>query len=253
MALNGKTIVTTRGADQSGELRAQLEGLGGRVIECPMIEIIPIEDWTAVDATAHQIETYDWVLFTSANAVDAFMNRVELAGVRCAVPIAAVGAATDSRLRARNLKASLIPADYRAEGLLESFSKNLMGIRILFPRAETARELLPRELRNRGAQVDIITVYRTVKSAATAGSIRNIFAHEKVDCIVFTSSSTVRYLAETVEGDLATILKDTAVAVIGPVTRQTAKACGLRPEIEPSRSTIPDLVQAIDDRLRSVR
>jgi uroporphyrinogen III methyltransferase/synthase len=143
---------------------------------------------------------------------------------------------------------SIVPEDFRAEGLLEVLPRDLSGIRILFPRAETARELLPNELRKRGAHVDIVAVYRTVKSDATARGVREIFATRKVDCIVFTSSSTVRHLAQTMGPDLVPVLADTAVAVIGPVTAETARQAGLQPVIEPARSTIADLVQAIDDR-----
>jgi uroporphyrinogen-III synthase len=249
MALTGRTIVITRGANQSIELKTQLEDLGARVIECPMIEIVPLSDWTEVDAALRQLHTYHWLLFTSSNAVEPLMRRAELAGVRCNVPIAVVGSATESRLKHWGLTATIMPEDFRAEGLLSAFPRNLSGVRILFPRAETARELLPRELRKRGAHVDVLTVYRTIKSAGTAPNIRDILASEKVDCIVFTSSSTVRYLAETVGSDLPTLLGNTAIAVIGPVTRETARESGLNPLIEPTRSTIADLVHAISDRL----
>ena len=249
MALTGKTIVTTRGANQSSELRAGLESLGARVIECPMIEIVPLSDWAEVDRAISQLHTYHWILFTSANAVDQFMKRVETAGRNCETTVAAIGSATEARLKDWNIVARIVPKDFRAEGLLDAFPSDLTGVRILFPRAETARELLPTELRRRGAHVDVTTVYRTVKSRATAAGVRSIFASEKVDCIVFTSSSTVRHLAEAVSPDLPGVLGMTAVAVIGPVTRETAKGAGLLPTIEPVHSTIADLIEAINERL----
>ena len=112
----------------------------------------------------------------------------------------------------------------------------MVGTRILFPRAEVARELLPDELRRRGATVDIVTVYRTVK--AQSGDIGQILASEKIDCIIFTSPSTI-------PEDLASVPAETAVAVIGPVTREAARLLGLKPTIVPSESTAPALVEAI--------
>jgi uroporphyrinogen-III synthase len=226
-----------------------LEQLGAQVIECPMIQIIPPADWTVVDAAIRRLDTYHWILFTSANAVDSFMRRVEMVTSACNVPVAAVGSATEARLRHWNIRPAIIPEDFRAEGLLEAFPQNLSGVRILFPRAETARELLPDELRRRGAVVDIVTVYRTVKSETSAAGVRQIFANHRVDCIIFTSSSTVRHLAEIVGADLVSMLADTAVAVIGPVTGETAREAGLRPAIESPRAAIADLVRAIQDRL----
>src|SRR5206468_452426 len=174
------------------------------------------------------------LLFTSANAVEQFMER--LAGAACTVPIAAVGSATAAKLGEWGLRAALVPKEFRAEGLLEAFPEKMVSTRILFPRAEVARELLPDELRRRGATVDVVTVYRTVK--AQLGSIREVLESERVDCIVFTSPSTI-------PDDLTALPADVAVAVIGPVTREAARLLGLEPAIAPSESTIPALVEAI--------
>ena len=246
MTLKGKTIVTTRGASQSAELREMLEKLGAHVIECPMIEIVELTDWAEVDAAVQRLNTYHWLIFTSTNAVDQFLARATQAGVRCNVPVAAVGSATQSKLREWNVLPSIVPRDFRAEGLLEALPRELGGLRILIPRAETARELLPNELRARGAHVDVLTVYRTLHSQATAASIREIFASRQIDCIVFTSSSTVRYLSQTIGPDLPVLLNNTTSAVIGPITGDTAREAGLTPAIEPKHSTIADLVSAIN-------
>jgi uroporphyrinogen III methyltransferase/synthase len=213
-----------------------------------MIEIIPLNDWTEVDDAVRRLHTYQWILFTSTNAVDAFMRRVELAETSCDIPVAAVGSATEARLRHWDIRATIVPGEFRAEGLLEALPRDLANIRILFPRAEQARELLPHELRRRGAVVDIVTVYRTEKSTATAASIRSIFATHRVNCIVFTSSSTVRHMAQTLGGDLPSVLANTSVAVMGPITANTAREAGLNPDIVPVRSTIADLVAAIENR-----
>lgn len=234
MTLKGKTVLTTRAASQSAELRAQLEALGARVIECPTIEIVPPKTWKPVDEAIRQLRTYNWLLFTSANAVEQFMDRVGKVAVT--IPIAVVGSATASKLEEWNLKPAVVPKEFRAEGLLEAFPEQMVGTRILFPRAGVARELLPDELRRRGATVDIVVVYRTVR--AHGASIREILESERVDCIVFTSPSTIP--------EDVTALTGVAIAVIGPVTREAARLCGLNPSIEPVQSAIPALVEAIE-------
>jgi uroporphyrinogen III methyltransferase/synthase len=180
------------------------------------------------------LKTYQWLLFTSANAVEQFMDR--MGDRRPAIPIAVVGSATAGRLREWGLAPSLVPEEFRAEGLLAAFPDNLVGTRILFPRAEVARELLPEELRRRGATVDIVVVYRTVK--AFTGSLGEVLASERVDCIVFTSPSTI-------PDDLHSLPVGTALAVIGPVTAEAARLLGLNPDIVPVESTASALVEAI--------
>jgi uroporphyrinogen III methyltransferase/synthase len=239
MELSDKTILITRAASQSAELRSRLEDLGARVIECPTIQIVPPKTWKPVDDAIRRLNTYQWLLFTSANAVEQFMDR--MGDCRPTIPIAVVGSATAAKLAEWGLKPSLVPQEFRAEGLLAAFPDNLVGTRILFPRAEVARELLPEELRRRGATVDIVTVYRTVK--AFSGGICEILESERVDCIVFTSPSTI-------PDDLHSLPTGTALAVIGPVTREAAQLLGLKPEIVPVESTIPSLIAAIRDHLK---
>src|SRR5213594_1735176 len=234
MELIGKTILITRAASQAAELRSLLEDLGARVIECPTIQIVPPKTWKPVDDAIRRLATYHWLLFTSANAVEQFMDR--MGDRRPTNSIAVVGRATADKLNQWGLKPALVPKEFRAEGLLAAFPENLVGTRILFPRAEVARELLPDELRRRGATVDIVAVYRTVK--ALTGSIGDILASEHVDCIVFTSPSTI-------PDDLHSLPAGTALAVIGPVTAEAAQLLGLKPDIVPVESTVSGLVEAI--------
>lgn len=234
MELTGRTIVITRAASQSAELRSRLEDLGARVIECPTIQIVPPKTWKPVDDAIRRLNAYQWLLFTSANAVEQFMDR--LGNLRCSVSIAVVGSATAAKLGEWGLKPAIVPKEFRAEGLLESFPGNLVGVRILFPRAEVARELLPEELRRRGATVDVVTVYRTIR--AYSGGVVEILKSERVDCLVFTSPSAI-------PEDLISLPTGTALAVIGPVTREAAQLLGLTPGIVPEESTIPALVEAI--------
>jgi uroporphyrinogen III methyltransferase / synthase len=234
MELTGKTIVITRAGSQSAQLRSQLEKLGARVIECPTIQIVPPKTWKPVDDAIRRLNTYDWLLFTSANAVEQFMDR--LGNLRCSVSIAVVGSATAAKLNEWGLEPALVPKEFRAEGLVEALPANLVGVRILFPRAEVARELLPEELRRRGATVDIVTVYRTIR--ANSGGVMEILESEQVDCLIFASPSAI-------PEDLKSLPTETALAVIGPVTREAAQLLGLTPSIVPPESTIPALVEAI--------
>src|SRR5215467_6970854 len=242
MDLTGKTVLTTRAASQSGELRSKLEALGARVIECPTIEIVPVDDWSNVDAAIQKLPIYNWLLLTSANAVEYFMQRVKTAGTTCAVPVIAVGSATARRARGWGLEPEIVPKEFRAEGVLDSLPECLYGVRILFPRAETARDLLPRELRRRGARVDIVVVYRTIRPTPGSISIAEIVASEKIDCVVFTSPSTIRYLAESAGEPVLKLLSHVPIAVIGPVTQDAAHEFGLETRIMPAESTIESLV-----------
>jgi len=231
MTLSGKTILITRAASQSGDLRKGLEALGAHVLECPSLEIVPVEDWTIPD-----LDSYDWLIFTSTNAVEHFLKR----GVNCTVPIAAVGTSTARKLQDWGLTASLIPETFRAEGLLELFPSDLRGKRILLPRAETARELLPEELRRRGATVDVVTVYRTVKASLT--DLRMTLTSQKIDAVVFTSPSAVHSVCETLGDEGITL----PIAVIGPVAREAVESVGWKAVIQPARATVQDLIEAIE-------
>jgi uroporphyrinogen III methyltransferase/synthase len=231
MTLSGKTILITRAASQSADLRKGLEALGACVLECPAIEIVPIEDWAVPD-----LNSYDWLIFTSTNAVEHFIKRVQVQGV----PIAAVGTSTARKLQDFGLTASLVPETFRAEGLLELFPSDLRGVRILLPRAETARELLPEELRRRGAIVDVVTVYRTVNASLT--DLRLTLTSQKIDAVVFTSPSAVRSVWETL-GDEGGALP---IAVIGPIAREAVESVGWKAVIEPAKATVQDLIKAIE-------
>jgi len=245
VALRGRTILTTRAAGSTGDLTERLTELGARVIECPTIELEPIENCTAIDQAIRRMNTYQWLMFTSANAVDYFMKRIAADQQVCRIPIAVVGSTTAKKLHDWKLSPSLIPDRFNAEGLLDAFPCDLQGVRILFPRAESAREILPEELRRRGAIVDVLPVYRTRKAVESIQDIRQIFRRETFDCVVFTSPSAIRYMAETLEDDMGIALSAIPIAVIGPVTARACEPFGLRASIEPRTATIPDLVEAI--------
>jgi len=245
VALLGKTILTTRAAGSTGDLTQRLTELGARVVECPTIELEPVENCTAIDQAIHRLKSYQWLMFTSANAVDYFMKHIAIGHEVCCIPIAVVGSTTAKKLGDWKLSPTLVPERFNAEGLLDAFPSDLTGVRILFPRAESAREILPEELRRRGAIVDVLPVYRTKKALEGLQDIRQIFGRETFDCVVFTSPSAIRYMAETLEDDLGSALGAIPIAAIGPVTARACEPFGLRAAIEPKTATIPDLVEAI--------
>ena len=158
--------------------------------------------------------------------------------------IAAIGSATEAKLKTYGLLADKVPAAFRAEGILECLQKELRpGMRILLPRAQEARELLPQKLRELGAEVTVAPVYRTTAAQADAEALRGMLAAGEVDFVTFTSSSTVTNLLDIL-GD-ASCLQKVKTACIGPVTAETCRKHGLQPDILAKEYTIAGLVEAI--------
>jgi uroporphyrinogen III methyltransferase/synthase len=245
LPLFGKRIVVTRAREQADALAARLRGLGADAIEVPTIEIRPAADLAPLDAAIAGLASYDWLIFTSANGVRFFTERLDrsrtdLRALRAR--ICAIGPATRAAVEALHLKVDLMGKEYVAEGLLDAFSAyDLSGQRILLPRAAVARDLVPSELARRGAHVDVVEAYRTVVPADAAERVRAAL-ERKPDCITFTSSSTVRNFV-TVAG--AEALRGIKVASIGPITSQTARSLGVEIAAQARTFTIDGLVDAV--------
>ncbi len=245
--LSGKRIVVTRTRTQAAVLTGQLRGLGADVIELPTIRIEPPTDLRAFAELVQDAHAYDWIVFTSPNGVNAFFELFyklyddarEIGAAR----IAAIGPATAKRVRDFHLHVDLQPEEFVAESLVRAFRKegDIENLRILIPRAEKARDLLPRELSALGAIVDEGFAYRTVPETRDDTGARRRLLEEGADLITFTSSSTV-------ENFMALGLPWPAkmqVASIGPVTSRTARDLGLEVSVEARRQDIPGLVEAI--------
>ncbi|MDH5739763.1 MAG: uroporphyrinogen-III synthase, partial [Nitrospira sp.] len=250
--LFGTRVLMTRAKEQAGELASLLAGYGAEAVEAPTIKIVAPLDWTPVDHAISEIETYNWVMFTSVNGVDRFMTRLWSKGLdsRCLAgrQLCCIGPRTAQELEKYGVKADLIPRDYQAEGVVEALTQqDLNKVRILIPRAEVARELLPDDLRARGAHVDVIPVYRTVTPAHDAGGWRQQLTDRLIHVVTFTSSSTVRNFVAMLGGvDAAKpLLQSVTMACIGPITAKTAEENGLTVSIMPKENTIPSLVDAI--------
>jgi uroporphyrinogen III methyltransferase / synthase len=247
LPLFGKRIVVTRAKGQAEALSGQLRALGAGVVELPTIEIRPAADYAPLDRAIASLGCYDWLIFTSANGVRYFLERLDQSSIdlrSLRARICAIGPATRSAVEALHLKVDLMGEEYVAEGLIEAFeAQDLAGKRVLLPRAAVARNLVPSELSRRGALVDVVEAYRTVIPDEAAVQARELFgAAPKPDCITFTSSSTVQNFV-TAAG--AAVLQGVKVASIGPVTSQTARRLGIDVAIEARPFTVQGLTEAI--------
>jgi uroporphyrinogen III methyltransferase/synthase len=244
--LFGRSVVVTRAREQTSELRARLELLGADVIELPAIAIEPVA------VTLPDLSSYDWLVFTSANGVDAFFERGlgtagldarALGGVRVAV----IGPGTERALTARGVIADLVPERVVAEALLDAFPKpDRPEARVLIARAEKARDVLPDGLAEVGYAVDILPVYRTVRAEPDAAAVTRV-RDGRVDAITFTSSSTVTNLCDLLGSDPD---PQPIVVSIGPVTSRTARERGLVVHAEADPHTIDGLVDALVSALQ---
>lgn len=266
--LAGRSVVVTRTAEQSRALAGPLEALGAQVIAFPVIATVEPEDWLPVDAAIERLDSYDWLVLTSANAVRCFFDRIVAKSNDFLAPfhggedsdgggdgsgtrprIAVVGTATQRALEARGLEADLVPADFRAEGLVDEFVRLGVGegTRVLLPRALEAREILPDTLRERGATVDVVPVYRTVRAEPDPSAVAQI-AGGTIDAVTFTSPSTFRNFREVLAAagyDADETLRSLAIASIGPVTSEAVRAAGHHVALEPAEYTVEGLVGAL--------
>ncbi len=249
--LAGKRILITRTREQSGDFSTRLRKLGAGVIEFPTIEVVPPTRWKELDQAIDRLESYDWILFTSANGVNFFWQRLEERGKSPRLPsslkVCAIGPATARELKRKGASVRYVPKEFIAESILEGLKKSRMeGKRVLLARAKKARDILPQGLRKLGADVDVVEVYRTVKPKGGSKKLKKLLTEEKIDAITFTSSSTVSHFADLLQREeLGRLLKGVAIACIGPVTAKTAKEKRLNVRIQPKQYTIPALTRAI--------
>jgi len=245
--LFGKKVVVTRARAQASDLTNALNQLGAQVIEFPTIEIQPPESYSQLDQAIEEIESYDWIVFTSVNGVDYFTDRLitkdhdwrDLKGIK----ICAIGPQTAERLSSLGLQIDFVPPEYRAEGIIEGLKeRGIEGKKILLARAAVARDILPEELAKLGAQVTVAPTYQTVVPEPTPEEI--VAISETVDLITFTSSSTVKNFKKLWDKKTEAF-SGSLIAAIGPITANTAKEEGFKVDIEATEYTIHGLVQAI--------
>lgn len=255
--LAGKRIVITRARKQAETVARSIEELGGDVIDFPTIEICPPESFAEFDAALDKLSLYDWVIFTSVNSVEPFLERLKLRGETAealsAHKVGAIGAETAKRLEAARIRASLVPERYQAEGILDAISpEEICGKRVLIPRAAEAREILPATLRKWGAVVDVVVAYRTELPRLDVRPLSDLLVERKVDVITFTSSSTVRNFVRLFGGrKLGEIARGSTIACIGPITAATVEELGGRADIVADQFTVKDMLRAIVEHFQT--
>jgi len=253
--LFGKRVLVTRPRDQAAEMIDRLTVLGAEAIEAPMIRIMPPHDPDPLLRAAADADSFDWIVFTSANSVESFMTAFldgtrdirSLKGPR----LCAVGSGTGERLARYGIRVDLVPDEFRAEAVVEAMTRtgSIEGASVLVPRADIGRDVIAEGLRAAGAQVTDVVAYRTVLEDAQQDGgpdIYRMLLDERIDVVTFTSPSAVRNFA-AIYGAEQTIdlLKRTTVAAIGPVTAEAARQLGLEVAVVPAVSTIAALVDAI--------
>jgi uroporphyrinogen III methyltransferase / synthase len=253
--LFGKRVLVTRPREQAAELCDALGALGAETIEAPMIRIVPPEDPAPLQDAVSRVSEFDWIVFTSGNAVQAFMETLLAGGqdVRAlkGPKLCTVGPSTAEKLTTFGIKVDLVPAEFRAEGVVQALAAQapLQGARVLFPRGDIAREVIGEELRAAGAEITEVVAYRTIIDDVQREEDPDIYGmllERKIDVVTFTSGSAVRNFARVYgEEQAADLLRNTEVAVIGPITAQAAEQLGIRVSIQPGTYSIQALVDAI--------
>jgi uroporphyrinogen III methyltransferase / synthase len=251
--LFGKGVLVTRAVNQAGEFSRLLAERGASVFECPTISLVAPESFAELDRAIEGLSSFDWLIFTSANAVEFFFSRLAakgldartLAGCR----VCAVGPKTAALLLPYGIRADMVPADYKAEGVVAEFGRlEMKGKKVLFPKADKARDLIPTALGEMGAAVTAPVTYRNIIPTGIPEKILQALEEQRIHCVTFTSSSTAENLAAILgENRMLRLLEGVKVAAIGPVTAKTCRELGLDVHIEPQEYTLENMTEAISD------
>ncbi|MDY6848867.1 MAG: uroporphyrinogen-III C-methyltransferase [Thermodesulfobacteriota bacterium] len=253
--LFGRRVLSTRAAAQASGLRDLLEKCGAEVVSVPTIALAPPADWGPVDRELDRLAQTDLLILTSVNAVDFFFERLRSKGrdarALAGVTLVSVGPKTAEAFEPYGVKADLVAADYRAEGVVALLKgRGIQGRRVLYPHAELARTLIPDELRSLGAEVAAPVLYRTVVPQEGGETLRELLMNGSLDAVTFTASSTVDHFVTMVGEDAAQLLRGVVVASIGPLTSRTARKHGIEVTIEPRDSTLDAMVEALAQRFK---
>ncbi|MFP4391984.1 MAG: uroporphyrinogen-III C-methyltransferase [Desulfohalobiaceae bacterium] len=252
-SLLGQGVIVTRAREQASSLLAMLEELGACCYQFPTIKIQELQDYSLVDQELANLQNYQWLIFTSVNGVCHFWRRLralnmdsrKLGGCK----VAAIGPATADRLRQEGIEPDFVPDKYVAEHVLQGLlQRGIQGSRVLIPRAETAREVLPKELEQAGAEVRVLPVYRTVLAGENQQEILQALQQGGIQFVTFTSSSTVHNFFQLISAkEFANYVNSgLRLACIGPVTAKSLEEYGFQADVLPQEYTIPGLVQALE-------
>jgi uroporphyrinogen-III synthase len=249
--LSGWRILTTRASKQSDGLAAPLREMGAEVIEIPTIEIKPPSSYKALDAALKNIGKYDWLILTSVNGVEALFARLKKLRIPSAklahLQVAAIGPATQREIEKQGMKVAVTPDRYVAEAVVEALKDKTEGKRVLLVRAKIARDVLPIELRKAGTKVDVAEAYETHVPKGAKAKLNRLFSNDtsRPDIVTFTSSSTATNFLALLEKDHWHGLREIWLASIGPVTSDTLRQAGFKPNIEALEYTMEGLALAI--------
>ncbi len=241
----GQTVLVTRPARQAATLESEFNALGATTLLQPAIEIEPVEDWSQVDAAIEKLAAYDWLVFSSANGVRFFLDRLLNKGGdlrqlgRCR--LAAIGPATTEALQEYHLRADLQPKEYRAEALAQELAAEANGERFLLLRASRGREVLAETLNAAGAEVEQVVVYESRDVAKPRAEILDLLKAKEIDWITATSSAIARSLVNLF-GDA---LHQTKLAAISPLTANVLQEAGFTPTAIATEYSTSGLVEAI--------
>jgi uroporphyrinogen III methyltransferase/synthase len=246
LPLFGKRIVVTRASAQASGLRAALASLGAEVLELPALRVVPLDPAPLREAL-DRVDEYDWIMFTSQNAVAFLWESLRVRGrdarALAGRKLACVGRSTADALLARGLAADVVPDRYVAEGVLESLGErdDVRASRVLYVAAEAARDVLPDGLADMGCTVDVVPVYRTASDGAGSGTLRDALGAGRVDAVTFASASAVRGFVDAVGAELS---RRAPAVSIGPVTSDAVRAAGIPLAAEASEASIQALADA---------
>jgi uroporphyrinogen-III synthase len=256
--LSGVRVLVGRARHQASSLSSELRSLGAEVIEIPFIEIRKPRSCKPLDSALKNLSTYDWLILTSVNGVEAMWDRMKKLGIQSRalknLQIAAIGPATKKAVEKRAIQVDLVPNEYVAESVVRSLRKRVKGKRVLLVRAKVARDVIPRDLRSAGAEVDVVEAYETVAPRSSRSSLQAALKNprRRPHVVTFTSSSTVRNFVELLGPKRARAsraqhagLDGIRMASIGPVTSATLRELDLQADISAKEFTIPGLVAAI--------
>ncbi len=242
-------MLVGRARHQASALSSGLRRLGAQVLEIPFIEIRKPRSFRPLDGALRSLDSYDWLIITSVNGVDALWQRLDKLRIGPVkfrrLRIAAIGPATKRSIEKHGLRVHIVPDEYIAESVVRSLRGLVRGKRVLLVRARIARDVIPRELRAAGAQVNVVEAYETVVPRSSQKRIRALLRDSPPHVITFTSSSTARNFAALTGKQRLGILQSVKFASIGPVTSGTLRNLGLRVGIEAREYTIPGLIDAI--------
>lgn len=247
----GHRVLVTREHSTGFEPLAEL---GAEVIRFSTVEVVPPGSWEELDRSIDRIGEYHWLIFTSANGVKYFFMRLfergidirELKGLK----VCAIGTKTAAEVEKFGIRVDLVPDKFRAEGLIEAFAKlqggdSLKGVKFLLPRAEVAREIFPEKVRELGGEIDVPAAYRAVKPELHGKRLRRFLKEGKITIATFTSAATFNNFMEIMGEDADGLLKDVAIAAIGPVTAKAVAKAGLKVKIIPEEATVEAMVEGI--------